>query len=374
MPIKVKIALLIGGSVTAVLLLLLLIFNIGIHHQIDDRARQAIEASLSDSLSQDTSYLAEWIYLPEEENDVLDPMYLSKTDQMIIDWCEDHKTVDGIQCREIGNGQYYLKKVSFQDDEFGNYSYIAYVNVAGELQTIRHMNLLFLLAALVTGLIGSLLGYRVGTRLEENEAAQKMFFENASHELKTPLTVIQGYAEGIEKGVIKDHKETGEAITAQVKKMSNLVENILLLSKLESQDQPLRKESLRIDEFLVDCLMPLEEIIAAKEINLKLDLAPACILADPERLDCAVTNLLTNAIRYTRGNISIHCDAQHLLIWNDCDPVPQGDIDHLFDRFHTGSKGSTGIGLALAKEIVLQHGFQIQARNEHEGLTIEIKY
>ena len=106
MPIKVKIALLIGGSVTAVLLLLLLIFNIGIHHQIDDRARQAIEASLSDSLSQDTSYLAEWIYLPEEENDVLDPMYLSKTDQMIIDWCEDHKTVDGIQCREIGNGQY----------------------------------------------------------------------------------------------------------------------------------------------------------------------------------------------------------------------------------------------------------------------------
>ena len=374
MPIKVKIALLIGGSVTAVLLLLLLIFNIGIHHQIDDRARQAIEASLSDSLSQDTSYLAEWIYLPEEENDVLDPMYLSKTDQMIIDWCEDHKTVDGIQCREIGNGQYYLKKVSFQDDEFGNYSYIAYVNVAGELQTIRHMNLLFLLAALVTGLIGSLLGYRVGTRLEENEAAQKMFFENASHELKTPLTVIQGYAEGIEKGVIKDHKETGEAITAQVKKMSNLVENILLLSKLESQDQPLRKESLRIDEFLVDCLMPLEEIIAAKEINLKLDLAPACILADPERLDCAVTNLLTNAIRYTRGNISIHCYAQHLLIWNDCDSVPQGDIDHLFDRFHTGSKGSTGIGLALAKEIVLQHGFQIQARNEHEGLTIEIKY
>ena len=374
MPIKVKIALLIGGSVTAVLLLLLLIFNIGIHHQIDDRARQAIEASLSDSLSQDTSYLAEWIYLPEEENDVLDPMYLSKTDQMIIDWCEDHKTVDGIQCREIGNGQYYLKKVSFQDDEFGNYSYIAYVNVAGELQTIRHMNLLFLLAALVTGLIGSLLGYRVGTRLEENEAAQKMFFENASHELKTPLTVIQGYAEGIEKGVIKDHKETGEAITAQVKKMSNLVENILLLSKLESQDQPLRKESLRIDEFLVDCLMPLEEIIAAKEINLKLDLAPACILADPERLDCAVTNLLTNAIRYTRGNISIRCDAQHLLLWNDCDPVPQGDIDHLFDRFHTGSKGSTGIGLALAKEIVLQHGFQIRARNEHEGLTIEIKY
>ena len=61
MPIKVKIALLIGGSVTVVLLLLLLIFNIGIHHQIDDRARQAIEASLSDSLSQDTSYLAEWI-------------------------------------------------------------------------------------------------------------------------------------------------------------------------------------------------------------------------------------------------------------------------------------------------------------------------
>jgi len=374
MPIKVKIALLIGGSVTAVLLLLLLIFNIGIHHQIDDRARQAIEASLSDSLSQDTSYLAEWIYLPEEENDVLDPMYLSKTDQMIIDWCEDHKTVDGIQCREIGNGQYYLKKVSFQDDEFGNYSYIAYVNVAGELQTIRHMNLLFLLAALVTGLIGSLLGYRVGTRLEENEAAQKMFFENASHELKTPLTVIQGYAEGIEKGVIKDYKETGKAIIAQVKKMSNLVENILLLAKIEAQPQPLQKESLRIDEFLVDCLMPLEEIIAAKEINLKLDLAPACILADPERLDCAVTNLLTNAIRYTRGNISIRCDAQHLLLWNDCDPVPQGDIDHLFDRFHTGSKGSTGIGLALAKEIVLQHGFQIRARNEHEGLTIEIKY
>lgn len=373
MTTKAKTTLLAGGSVTAVLILLLLIFNIGIHHQIDDRARQAIESSLSDDWSASASYYAEWIYLPENE-DELDPMYLSKTDKVVIDWCEKHTVGSEIQQCRIGNGRYFLKMVKDQDDVIGNYTYIAYVNIAGELQTVRRMNLLFLLAALITGFAGSLIGYRIGSRLEENEASQKMFFENASHELKTPLTVIRGYAEGLEKNIIPDQVQTGQVIQAQVDKMSSLVENILLLARIEAEVQPLHKEILRMDAFVEDCLLPLEEIIAAKEISVKLNLSPASVSADPDQMDCAITNLLMNAVRYSHGEIRVLCDERHLVIWNSSDPIPAEDVTYLFDRFHTGSKGSTGIGLALAKEIIERHEFQIRAGNENGGFAIEIDF
>lgn len=373
MTTKAKTTLLAGGSVTAVLILLLLIFNIGIHHQIDDRARQAIESSLSDDWSASASYYAEWIYLPENE-DELDPMYLSKTDKVVIDWCEKHTVGSEIQQCRIGKGYYYLKMVREHDKEIGEYSLIAYVNVARELQTIRHMNLLFLLAALITGLVGSLIGYQMGRKLEENAAAQKMFFENASHELKTPLTVIRGYAEGLEKNIITDQGLAGQVIQTQVDKMSDLVEDILLLARIEAGVQPLHKEILRMDAFVEDCLLPLEEIIAAKKIAVELNLSPASVRADPEQLDCAITNLLMNAARYSHGEIRVLSDERHLVIWNSSDLIPEEDVAHLFDRFHTGSEGNTGIGLALTKEIIEKHGFQIRAGNENGGFAVEIDF
>ena len=92
------------------------------------------------------------------------------------------------------------------------FTIIAYVDVTSELATIKKMSIFFLIAAVIIGLIGSIEGYMIGRRLERSRLAEKQFFENTSHELKTPLTSIRGYAEGIERGVITDYKKTGQKV------------------------------------------------------------------------------------------------------------------------------------------------------------------
>lgn len=89
-------------------------------------------------------------------------------------------------------------------------------------------------AAVIISIFGSLLGLIFGKKIEESQLSQKLFFENTSHELKTPLTSIRGYAEGMERGVITDYQKTGSVIISQTEKMSRLIDDILLMAKLES--------------------------------------------------------------------------------------------------------------------------------------------
>ena len=276
----------------------------------------------------------------------------------------------------INQNTYYIRtgRVDYDDDlKYESPEVIvAYVDVSGEPEMIAQTNLFLLLAAVIISIFGSLLGLIFGKKIEESQLSQKLFFENTSHELKTPLTSIRGYAEGMERGVITDYQKTGSVIISQTEKMSRLIDDILLMAKLESGSAPLEYTDVEVSEFVQNCLMPLEGAVENRCLAVELRLAGGTIRADENRLDQAFSNLLVNAIRYAKSRIVIVYDGRILSVSNDCDDVEKIDTDHIFERFYTGQNGSTGVGLALAKDIIELHKWKIRADKHNDDICIQI--
>lgn len=226
---------------------------------------------------------------------------------------------------------------------------------------------MMIITAILIGVIGSVIGYNLGRKIEENEIAKRTFFENTSHELKTPLMKISGYAEGLEKGVVTDYKKTGHIINAQTRRMSSLIKDILYISKVESGMVTLSKEKIEVDSYIQDILMPFEGVVMNKGIDVSINLHEGYINADPDKLEHAISNLITNAIKYANNKINITYSDNRLTIWNDGMTLSDEEIKHVFDKFYTSSKGNTGIGLALAKEIFKLHGYDVIANNNNGG-------
>lgn len=417
--IRYRIALLTGGTVLLMLLIIMAVFNYSIMHRIAEQA----DLSLRHSLPVDTAdietehpyllYSPEQIYVTDGKQEQL---YSPKEQAMLRTsgsqaFGQTLKTV-------IGGSTYYVLRTEVTDDmmlvfnsvvvssEDGESteadaiednmaisvwsdesaisdadglleSYevkeiVSYVDITGELDMIRQINLIFLLTALVIGMFGTTAGFVLGKKLEQNQLVQKQFFENTSHELKTPLTAIRGYAEGISKGVITDYPKTGRVIAEQTEKMSRLVEEILCLAKLEGGAVKPEKEPVDIPDFIQDCLMPFEGTVLSRGLQVQLDLKPMTASADPLQLEHALTNLLTNALKYAQTQIRISCGEGKIIIENDCAPLREEDLMHLFERFYTGRDGNTGIGLALAKDILALHGWNIVAEPAENGIRFVI--
>lgn len=264
---RFKLAFLSGGSVILTLLLLLLIFNIGTRMQMDQRAREAIQSAFTWDWSneQPSLYYAEAIPFGQNYEPLKDEPYSSK-ELSLLKWCKDH--ADGtLQREKIGVRSYYLKSQPADGSNDQLHGTLFYIDYTDEPEMIRRMNLLFLAASAVVGLLASLGGLIIGKRLEQNALLQKRFFENTSHELKTPLTTIRGYAEGIETGIIHDYKKTARVIMSQTDRMGQLIEDILAMAKIEGKAMILHTERIELAEFLMNCLMPFEGIAANRSIE-----------------------------------------------------------------------------------------------------------
>jgi len=409
--VRFRIAALVGGSVLLTLLLIMGAFNLIVRHRMKQNADSALDSfTAEDEQYSSQLYSPEIIFIEEDTQDHFPPQLYTAKERALIAWCKTHDA-ESMQMAEIGGNTYYLKKlpsdsmkdtITFGTEEdafdtwlsdipeeedgefikeafsheisvFPNETLIAYVDITGELNMIRQINLVFLIAAFLIGAGGSTMGYLIGRRLEQNELAQKRFFENTSHELKTPLTSILGYAEGIETGVITDYRKTGRVIAAQTEKISSLVEEILCAAKLESGAVTLEREPVGIPEFIQDCLMPFEGNVRTKALAVSLALEPMTVSADPDKLGHAVSNLLVNALKYAKTEIRISCGGGVIRIENDTDPLPDEALRHLFDRFYTGPNGNTGIGLSIAREIVRLHGWNLTAERTETGICFLIR-
>ena len=284
------------------------------------------------------------------------------------------------QCYTFKTDRHHLIFMSVQeeqDDWEKPYAYIMYIDIGPITRYIVTLNWAFFAVLLAISSVMCLLGFRFGRDIEKEAERQQTFFQNASHELKTPLMAIQGYAEGIQAGVM-DTGSAAEVILAESDRMTELVDELLDISKIDMGRQPLTLSEMDVRELLYDSMRAVEPIAAGGGITITPDFpeTPVMVSCDDTRLRRAVTNILSNGVRYARSQLRLTCraDKRHVTIriQDDGDGIAEEDLPHISDRFYMGRSGKSGIGLALTKEIVHLHRGTIRAYNGDGGAVFEI--
>ena len=284
------------------------------------------------------------------------------------------------QCYTFKTDKHHLIFMSVQeeqDDWEKPYAYIMYIDIGPITRYIVTLNWAFFAVLLAISSVMCLLGFRFGRDIEKEAERQQTFFQNASHELKTPLMAIQGYAEGIQAGVM-DAGGAAEVILKESDRMTELVDELLDISKIDMGRQRLTLSEMDIRELLYDSIRAVEPAASAAGIAVVPDFpeAPVMLSCDDTRLRRAVTNILSNGVRYARSELRLTCrtEKRHatIRIQDDGDGIAEADLPHIFDRFYMGKSGKSGIGLALTKEIIHLHKGTIRAYNGDSGAVFEI--
>ena len=284
------------------------------------------------------------------------------------------------QCYTFKTDRHHLIFMSVQED-YGDgeepYSYIMYIDIGPITRYIVTLNWAFFAVLVAISSVMCLLGFRFGRDIEKEAERQQTFFQNASHELKTPLMAIQGYAEGIQAGVM-DTGSAAEVILKESDRMTELVDELLDISKIDMGRQPLALSEMDVRELLYDSIRAVEPAAAAGGIAIVPDFPeePVMVSCDDTRLRRAVTNILSNGVRYARSELHLTCRADRrqvtIRIQDNGDGIAEADLPHIFDRFYMGKSGKSGIGLALTKEIIHLHKGTIRAYNGDGGAVFEI--
>lgn len=212
----------------------------------------------------------------------------------------------------------------------------------------------------------------------KNDRKRKAFFENTSHELKTPLMNIKGYAEGLKDGIFSID-EAAEVIQAESDALRTLVESILYLSKLEDATHDRYQfDTIDLNEFLNGFYHKMSSLVLDKGLEFDLNLDKSVLVKmDDDKMIRALSNIITNAIRYAKNRIVIETVLEGTMIdiriFNDGAQILEKDLPYLFDRFYKGDKGQSGLGLAIVKTIVLAHNGAVQALNVEGGVCMSMR-
>lgn len=219
---------------------------------------------------------------------------------------------------------------------------------------------------------------RMAKAIVNNDRKRKAFFENTSHELKTPLMNIRGYAEGLKDGIFSID-EASEVIYEESESLRTLVESILYLSKLEDATHDrYQLQLVDLNEFLHGFHQKMSTLVTEKELEFELNLNQSVdVMMDDDKMIRALSNIITNSIRYAKTKILIETVVEDQLVeirlCNDGPQIPESDLPYIFDRFYKGDKGQSGLGLAIVKSIIVAHNATIEALNLNNGVCMSIK-
>ncbi len=213
--------------------------------------------------------------------------------------------------------------------------------------------------------------------LQKLNQEEQFFFQNVSHDLRTPLQVIQCHVEGLEKGIVD--KVTAEAvIKTETNRLRDMVNDLLFYSYIDNTSDHLKLQTFDIRELLSLCLEQQSVLMNNKKLQLVCEFSSTEVVCkcDEKRMKKAFTNLISNAIRYAEHRITVRCTSQNkgiqIEIENDGEAIDEGAIPTIFNRFQKGKKGNYGIGLAIVKSIVQQHKGFISVKQVPEGTCFRI--
>lgn len=230
------------------------------------------------------------------------------------------------------------------------------------------------------------------TAIRKLEKMRSEFVANVSHELKTPITSVKGFAETLLSGDVPDEetaKQFLQIIYDESERLNRLITDLLELSKIEKQAMPLKITEVNVNEVIEKSTQTISKFARDKNLTLHLPDSehPVFVEADVERLGQIVLNLVANAVNYTSDNGDIYIDAEErsskvvISVKDTGMGIPEEALDRLFERFYRVDKarsrhsGGTGLGLAIVKHLVESHDGKIYV-NSQEGIgttfTVEL--
>lgn len=218
---------------------------------------------------------------------------------------------------------------------------------------------------------------------------QKQFIADASHELKTPLAVIGTNIDvvlGSEDDTIKSQAKWIGYIKSETERMSKLVNNLLYIAKLDSDEDINIYSPLNISHTVVNAALPFESVIFEQDKNLSMEITPDIYFTgDEERIKQVIVILVDNAVKHSSKKGQIHIklnrdkDKINLAVSNSGKGIPVEEIDKIFERFYrldqsrARETGGYGLGLSIAKSIVEQHKGKIRVKSEKDiSTTFEV--
>ncbi|QGH35758.1 HAMP domain-containing protein [Gracilibacillus salitolerans] len=227
--------------------------------------------------------------------------------------------------------------------------------------------------------------------LERYQTNRNEFFSNITHELKTPLTYVKGYANAVRHEMYQNREERDEfleIIENETDHISNLMDDLTDLSKIEEGKIDLNKEDINVNKLAEEMVRRSQFRASEKGLTMNLDVPDSIVFlfADKNRLDQVLTNLVENAVRYTeKGSITLKVkeerDEVMIRVKDTGIGIKKEDIPYLFERFYRVDKsrsranGGTGLGLAIVKNLVEMHEGDIEVDSElNKGTTITLRF
>ena len=214
------------------------------------------------------------------------------------------------------------------------------------------------------------------TQLKNNEYLHKDFSSNISHEFKTPLAVIKGYADLLQSGNLTEEERIlySKQVADESKRLTSLTANLLKLSSLEYSETHMKRSSFMLDEQIRQAVLSLEPKWAAKNIRMDLELKKIEFTGEENLLNQVWMNLLDNAVKFTPecGKITIVAlkskDEITVTVEDDGIGMSEETLNHIFEQFYRGDTENryegSGLGLSLVQRIVQLHGGNVIAESE----------
>ncbi|MHB0877820.1 MAG: sensor histidine kinase [Anaerolineae bacterium] len=217
--------------------------------------------------------------------------------------------------------------------------------------------------------------------LESTEAMRRQLLADVTHELRTPLSSISGYMEGLIDGVLPAEPETFQKVSAEAERLQRLVQDLQELSRVEAGAYELKRERTDVAALATAVTAHLQVQFQGKGVSLSQDIPPGLppVFADRDRILQVLTNLLGNALQYTPPGASVVVRAQRvrgeveLTVTDTGIGIDARDLPHVFTRFYrvdrsrSRTSGGTGIGLTIARHLVEAHGGRIWAESPGLG-------
>jgi signal transduction histidine kinase len=220
--------------------------------------------------------------------------------------------------------------------------------------------------------------------LEQSERQRQEFVANVSHELKTPMTTIAGFMDGMLDGTIppEKHPQYMKTVSDEVKRLSRLVRSMLDVSRLRAQPNRATFAAFDVCETAGQALLTFEQKINAKHLEVEVDFPDeGCrVLAEPDAITQVVTNLIDNAVKFAAPDGALRLSVQEsggkalVSVANTGDTIPPDELSLIFDRFHKTDKSRSvdrdgvGLGLYIVRTILDNHAETINVTSEN-GLT-----